>query len=110
VTTKEATCAQRIDNEMQEREEQIKALLSNPDSDWIQDDPALSIDRREVFTICLSWGGPADYIEVTTNDGEIEKMIYRFSDWFDTATREIEEDSSLWEYARNQVEMMRGDY
>ena len=109
MTTKEQTCAQRIEEQMKGREEEIKALISDPDSDWLQDDPALSIDRREVFTICLSWGGPADYIEVTTNDGEIEKMIYRFSDWFDTATREIDNDSPLWEYARYQVEMMRGE-
>jgi hypothetical protein len=108
-TTKQETCAQRIEEQMRGREDEIKALISNPDSDWLQDDPALSIDRREVFTICLSWGGPADYIEVTTNDGEIEKMIYRFSDWFDTATREIDSDSPLWGYARFQVEMMRGE-
>ena len=108
MTTKEQTCAQRIDEMMKERENEIRALVDNPDSDWLQDDPALSIDRREVFTICLSWGGPADYIEVTTNDGEIEKMIYRFSDWFDTATKQIDDDSPLWEYARFQVETMRG--
>ena len=104
--TQEKTCRERIAQEMKEREEQIRALVSNPDSDWIQDDPALSIDRREVFTICLSWGGPADYLEVTTNEGEIEKIIYRFSDWFDTATLSVEEDSPLYEYARYQVEMM----
>jgi hypothetical protein len=109
MTTKELNCAQRIDEQMKEREDEIRALISNPDSDWLQDDPALSIDRREVFTICLSWGGPSDYIEVTTNEGEIEKMIYRFSDWFDTATMPIDEDSPLWEYARFQVEMMRGE-
>ena len=109
MTTKQETCRERIEQEMKEREEQIRALVSNPDSDWLQDDPALSIDRREVFTICLSWGGPADYLEVTTNDGEIEKIIYRFSDWFDTATLEVEEDSPLYQYARFQVEMMRGE-
>lgn len=107
--TKQETCAQRIDQQLKEREEEISALISNPDSDWIQDDPALSIDRREVFTICLSWGGPADYIEVTTNAGEIESMLYRFSDWFDTATITLDEESPLWEYARFQVEMMRGE-
>ena len=109
MTTKQETCRERIAQEMKEREDQIRALVSNPDSDWVQDDPALSIDRREVFIICLSWGGPADYLEVTTNEGEIEKIIYRFSDWWDTATLEVEEDSPLYEYARFQVEMMRGE-
>ena len=109
MTTKQETCRERIAQEMKEREEQIRTLVSNPDSDWVQDDPALSIDRREVFTICLSWGGPADYLEVTTNEGEIEKIIYRFSDWWDTATLEVTEDSPLYEYARFQVQMMRGE-
>ena len=109
MTTKQETCRERIAQEMKEREEQIRALVSNPDSDWLQDDPALSIDRREVFTICLSWGGPADYLEVTTNEREIEKIVYRFSDWWDTAKLEVGEDSPLYKYARFQVEMMRGE-
>lgn len=107
--TKQETCAQRISEQLKSREEDIRALISNPDSDWVQDDPALSIDRREVFTICLSWGGPADYIEVTLNDGEIESMLYRFSDWFDTATVTLDDESPLWQYAQFQIEMMRGE-
>jgi hypothetical protein len=106
MTTEQKTCAQRIDEQMKGREEDIKALLDNPDSDWGQDDPALSIDKTEIVSICLSWGGPADYVEITLKDGEVQKVEYRFSDWFDTATVEIDEDSPLYQYAMFQLEMM----
>jgi hypothetical protein len=98
MTTKEQTCAQRIDEMMEAREEEIKALTSDPDADW-SNDPALSIDRREIISICLSWGGPSDYVEIHLAGGEVEKVIYRFSDWFDTATVEVPEDSPLYDYA-----------
>jgi hypothetical protein len=105
MTTKQETCAQRIDEMMKSREEDINALISNPDSDW-SDDPALSIDRTEIVSICLSWGGPADYIEITLKDKEVQKVEYRFSDWFDTATVEIPDDSPLYQYAMFQLDML----
>ena len=46
--TKQETCAQRIDEKLKGREEDLRALLDNPDSDWGQDDPALSIQKREI--------------------------------------------------------------
>lgn len=105
MTTKQETCAQRIDEMMKSREEDIKALISNPDADW-SDDPALSIDRTEVVSICLSWGGPADYIEITLKDKEVQRVDYRFSDWFDTATVQVPEDSPLYQYAMFQLDML----
>lgn len=98
-------CANRIHQEMEDREEQIRQMVEQAEgSEYYGDEEAiynlaLSIDTKKVTTICLSWGGPADYIEVTHDEGEILKMVYRFSDWFDTATTEIEEDSHLWNYA-----------
>ena len=108
MTMQQLSCALQIDKQMKQREEQIQELVSHPDADWIQDDPALSIDKREVYSICLSWGGPADYIEVTLNDGQIERMVYRYSDWFDTATQEFYKNSPLWQYAEYQIQMMKG--
>jgi hypothetical protein len=101
--TKQETCAQRIDEKLKGREEDLRALLDNPDSDWGQDDPALSIQKREIVEICLSWGGPADYVEIHLTEGEVDKVLYRFSDWFDTATVEIEKDSPLYTYAMFQL-------
>lgn len=106
MTTKQETCAQRIDEQLRSREEDIRKLVSDPDSDWGQDDPALSIDKTEVVSICLSWGGPADYVEIHTRGGEVEKVLYRFSDWFDTATIELDKTSPLYEYAMFHLEMM----
>lgn len=106
MTTKQETCAQRIDEQLKSREEDIRKLVSDPDSDWGQDDPALSIQKREVIEICLSWGGPADYVEIHLIEGEVDKVLYRFSDWFDTATVEIDKTSPLYEYAMFQLEMM----
>lgn len=104
--TKQESCAQRISEQLKSREEDIRALTSNPDSDWLQDDPALSIERREVIEICLSWGGPADYVEIHLRAGEVERVLYRFSDWFDTATLELDNTSPLYEYALFHLEMM----
>jgi hypothetical protein len=106
MNTDEQTCAQRIDEKLKGREEDLRALLDNPDSDWGQDDPALSIQKREIVEICLSWGGPADYVEIHLTEGEVDKVLYRFSDWFDTATVEIEKDSPLYTYAMFSLEMM----
>ena len=105
MTTKQETCAQRIVEELANREEEIKQLINNPDADW-SNDPALSIDRKEVISICLSWGGPSDYVEVHLSGGEVEKVTYRFSDWFDTAVYTLSEDSPLYQYAMFQLDML----
>jgi hypothetical protein len=98
MTTKELKCADLVDDNMKEREGQIKELLSDPESDY-SNDPALSIDSHKITTVCLSWGGPADYLEITHDGLEIHKVIYRYSDWYDTATRVVLDDSPLYTYA-----------
>jgi len=103
MSTKENTCANRVDDEMKDREAQIEALLNNPESDG-NDDPALSIDTHQVTRVCLSWGGPSDYIEIRHQGQYIDGVTYRFSDWFDTATRVVLEDSPLYTYAVEVIE------
>lgn len=111
-TTTSPTCADRIGQELADREEQIRQMLEQAeDSEYYGDEEAiyelaLSITVEKVATICLSWGGPADYLEITYGEGGIRKMIYRFSDWFDTATREVEEGSNLWDYGVMMLEGM----
>jgi hypothetical protein len=109
MTTQEKKCADLIDDNMQNREKQIKELLDNPDSDDLYD-LALSVDTKKITTICLSWGGPADYLEVTHLGADIEKVLYRYSDWYDTATRYVLEDSYLYEYARVFIEGDAANY
>lgn len=98
MSTKEKTCAELVREQMASREADIKALMSDPESDW-SDEPALSIETSKVTIVTLSWGGPADYLEIAHNDNGINKVIYRYSDWFDTATAEVERGSYLWDYA-----------
>jgi hypothetical protein len=109
MTTKELKCADLIDDVMKERELQIKELLDNPDSDDLYD-PALSVDTKKVTTICLSWGGPSDYIKVTHVGLEIEKVTYEYYDWFDGASRVVLEDSPLYEYATYILESDSANY
>jgi hypothetical protein len=109
MTTKEKKCADRIDDSMKDREAQITALLNDPDSDE-NNDPALSIDTRKVTIVCLSWGGPADYLEITHKGLDIIQVIYRFSDWFDSATREVYDGSSLYTYAQFILESDASNY
>lgn len=109
MTTTEKKCADLIDDVMKSREEDIRALLNDPDNDDLYD-PALSVDTKKITTICLSWGGPADYLEVTHVGADIEKVLYRYSDWYDTATRCVLEDSALYEYARNIIESDSANY
>ena len=109
MTTQERKCADRIDENMKDREAQITALLNDSDSDE-NNDPALSIDRRKVTIVCLSWGGPADYLEITHKGLDIIQVIYRFSDWFDSATREVYEGSPLYTYAQFILECEGSNY
>jgi hypothetical protein len=109
-TTQEQTCTNRIGQEMADRELQIRELYEKAsESEYYGDEEriyelALSIDTAKVTTICLSYGGPADYLEITHDADGIRKMVYRFSDWFDTATLEVEEDSHLWNYGVMMLE------
>lgn len=109
MTTKELKCADLVDDRMKDREQQIKELLSNPDSDDLYD-PALSVDTVKVTTICLSWGGPSDYLKVKHVGLEIHKVTYEYYDWFDGATREVLEDSPLYEYAAYILESDSANY
>lgn len=110
-TTTNPTCADRIAEEMARREEQIRQIVEQAeDSEYYGDEEAiyelaLAIDTKQVTTICLSWGGPSDYIKVTHKGTDIYKMVYRFSDWFDTATVEVEQGSALWNYAAWMIEI-----
>lgn len=103
--TKSKTCEERIFEEMQNRENEIAELMANPELDE-QDDIALSIDTKKITTICFSWGGPADYLEIVHDSGEIHSVTYRFSDWGDTATREVLQGSPLYDYALNTLELL----
>ena len=109
--TETTKCADRIADEMKSREAQIAEMQSKAEESGYYGDEealyelALGITNKCVMKICLSTGGPADYLEVTHDRDGIESVVYRFSDWFDTATREVERGSALWNYAQMMYEI-----
>jgi hypothetical protein len=114
MTTREATCAERITEQLAHEAEAMQAIYEAVDSDNDLDREqgyeslfsyALGIDTRQETIITLSWGGPASYLEVTHRGAEVYTVTYRFSDWFDTATAEVAEDSPLYRYACEIIEL-----
>lgn len=45
---------------------------------------ALAFTKKEVYTLELSWGGPADGFKIIVDpkSKDIEDVIYYYSDWF----------------------------
>lgn len=101
---KQATCADRIKDSLSSLNEDLTAVMNNPNHDDYFDDPALSIDSYTLTVVCLSYGGPSSYLEIKHKDREIVSVTYRFSDWFDTATVPVLECEPAYEYARGIVE------
>ncbi len=117
--TKEATCAQRIADQLAREEQNLKEIYAVLDStnDGAEIDEAqenlhnyaLGINTIKETKITLSWGGPASYLEILHDKAEITRLTYRFSDWFDTATEIIaDEDSSLYRYAQEMINIQEG--
>lgn len=107
MSTKELKCSQRIGDELESREADIKELFDADNYEEVAGF-ALSFETIKLTKVCLSWGGPADYLEIEWHGNdfnyEITKVTYRFSDWFDTATLIVEEDSPLYRYAHYILE------
>ena len=107
MSTKELRCVDKIQEAMKSREEDIKALFDTDNYEELADF-ALSSETIKLTKVCLSWGGPSDELEIEWygNDfkNEIVKVTYRYSDWYDTATVILSDDSPLYEYARYILE------
>ena len=103
--TGQLNCAERIWAEVKDRAEYIKGLMDRQDDEAYQElaELPLGIDTKQVTTITLSYGGPADYLHITHDKGEVLRVVYRFSDWFDTATIELDESNELWDYAEFMI-------
>jgi len=119
--TKEATCAQRIADQLAGEELNLKEIYAVLDStndgaelDEAQEslyNYALGMNTIKETTITLSWGGPASYLEILHDGAEITQLTYRFSDWFDTATEQItDKESNLYRYAQEMINIQEGNY
>lgn len=110
---KELKCAERIESELANTEEQLRELYTRFDSgDDVANEEAsielneypLGINTSQFTRITLAYGGPAEYIEVIHDGYDIIRATYRFSDWFDTATLELGEESPLYRFAQEVIE------
>lgn len=89
--TKEKTCKDRIEAELKDRLADISEATDSEEKREEFDGQILSVDKKIVYRVCLSWGGPADYfdIELDPEGREIVRISYIFQDWFDGAEREL---------------------
>jgi len=101
---KDKSCAGRIKESLASLNEELTALTNDPDSDEYFNDIALSVDRYQLTSVCLSYGGPSSYLEIKHFGADIVSVTYRFSDWFDTATLPVFDSEPAYEYARSIVE------
>jgi len=125
--TKEAQhCADRIADQLASEEENLKAIYSVIDGNYDEQSEesetqqmdnayeelynyALGSNTIKETTFTLSWGGPASYLEILHDGAEITQVVYRFSDWFDSATQEItDEKSPLYRYAQEMINIQEG--
>lgn len=113
--SKEQSCEDRISAELADREETARRILAasagEPDDEYDEEslfEWGLGIDKKIVYRFELSTGGPADYLTITVDpsDREVESVEYHFADWFDHASRPVEQGSSLWSVAEYVAESM----
>ena len=109
-TMRERSCADLIASELSDREQQLKdlyALADDGDDDAREQiyEMAYGIDRREILRVIWSGGGPADYLEITHNNGDILRVEYLYQDWYDGARLDVLEGSAAYRYAEEIVEL-----
>jgi hypothetical protein len=102
---KEKSCADRIVQQLENRTEYIKGLMDKEAFQELAELP-LGIENVKETTITLSYGGPADYLHITHYEGDVLRVVYRFSDWYDTATYELDASHPLWDYAESILETL----
>lgn len=115
MTEKDKTCAERIQDQMTSRNVQIEEIYDKMQSDNDEEQESgfeeyhelpLEIVEYKVIKILLSTGGPADWIEAKIDEtGYPVSMEYHFQDWFDHASTKIYNDSYLWQYASEMIDL-----
>jgi hypothetical protein len=105
--TKQATCEERINSHLNALEEDIAVIVEQfyeGDSEGVWNNYPLSVDTYKMTRIQLSWGGPADFLDVKHDGNIIISVTYHFQDWFDGAVRDVKKGSKVWEYVRTVIE------
>lgn len=78
------------------------------------DELPIGVSVQKVIKVQLSWGGPADYIEIYVSgypeQEGIDKVVYHYQDWFDGASMIVPENSDMFEYAVWFIDMYGHEY
>ena len=86
----EKTCAERIDEQWQQRLEDLKDLeFEGLGFDYVE--PHTFTDQLEGYWRWqFSWGGPSDELRGFVNEhGELHRVEYWFMDWMDGAKLDV---------------------
>ena len=109
MSTQELKCEDRIEDQLTNLEESCADLLKGyyegeegGFENW--HDFPLAVSTRKETKIELSWGGPSDFLTVIHDGADIYAVTYHFQDWFDGATRAVDEGSKVWEYAQTIID------
>jgi hypothetical protein len=111
--TKQTTCAERIGQELADREQYLADLYTKAeDGNFTEQDEAYTeinemaygISISKVATVIWSGGGPSDHLEITYNEDGVQGVVYVYADWFDVARKDVYEASPAWRYATDLFE------
>ena len=102
----EKSCAERIDEQWQQRREDIK----DPEYDYLgfnYVEPHTFTDQLEGYWRWqFSWGGPSDELRAYVNrDDSIHRVEYWFMDWMDGAKLELQPDDHAWQRIQEMIRM-----
>lgn len=54
----------------------------------------LGVSQSQVYRVDLGCGGPADWLEFWFSEGELQKCVYHYQDWFDGAALGVDDDTA----------------
>jgi len=82
-------CAERIDEELRERMEDVEAIINAKDPIEELNERTLALSKTIVYTLEFSWGGPQDFFifEYDPEAKQLKTIKYCFLDWFDGAEK-----------------------
>ena len=97
VLKKEPTCAELVDEQWRERQEDLK----NPEYEALAFDyvePHTFNDQPEGYWRWqFSWGGPSDELRGYVNEHkELHRLEYWYLDWGDGAHLQVNQDAEVW--------------
>ena len=104
VLKKEPTCAELVDEQWRERQEDLK----DPEYEALGFDyvePHTFNDQPEGYWRWqFSWGGPSDELRGYVNEhAELHRLEYWYLDWGDGASIQVDQDAAAWTQMQEMV-------